>query len=129
MANHPYSSTPAYQPDDNWQASALCAQTDPALFFPDAGGNTNAAKRICRTCPVQAECLAEALKHGHRYGIWGAHSERQLRQMRPARLSGNRIDSAEAVRLHAMGMKATEIARQLHCSPQGVTAAIRRAAS
>ena len=97
MANHPYSSTPAYQPDDNWQASALCAQTDPALFFPDAGGNTNAAKRICRTCPVQAECLAEAL--------------------------------VEALRLHAAGMKATEIARQLHCSPQGVTAAIRRAAS
>lgn len=129
MANHPYSSTPAYRPDDNWQASALCAQTDPALFFPDAGGNTNAAKRICRTCPVQAECLAEALKHGHRYGILGAHSERELRQMRPALPAGNRINLVEALRLHAAGMKATEIARQLHCSPQGVTAAIRRAAS
>lgn len=31
MVNHPFSSTPAYQPDDNWQASALCAQVDAEL--------------------------------------------------------------------------------------------------
>ena len=129
MPNHPYSSPQVNQQADPWRASALCAQVDPDLFFPEKGGNTNAAKRICQSCPVQSECLTEALAHGHRYGIWGAYSERELRQMRPARPSGNPINRAEAVRLHGTGMQMTEIARQLHCSPQAVSAAVRRAAS
>ena len=34
--------------DDQWQERALCAQTDPEAFFPEKGGSTREAKRICR---------------------------------------------------------------------------------
>ena len=30
-----------------WQTDALCAQTDPEAFFPEKGGSTRDAKRIC----------------------------------------------------------------------------------
>ena len=30
-----------------WQHDALCAQTDPEAFFPEKGGSTREAKRIC----------------------------------------------------------------------------------
>ena len=34
-----------------WQDRALCAQTDPEAFFPEKGGSTREAKRVCRGCP------------------------------------------------------------------------------
>ena len=30
-----------------WQERALCSQTDPEAFFPEKGGSTREAKRIC----------------------------------------------------------------------------------
>lgn len=62
-----------------WQEDALCAQTDPEAFFPEKGGTTRDAKRICRSCDVQEECLDYALQHNVRFGIWGGKSERELR--------------------------------------------------
>ena len=50
---------PAEEPD--WQERALCAQTDPEAFFPEKGGSTREAKRICSGCEVRAECLEYAL--------------------------------------------------------------------
>jgi WhiB family redox-sensing transcriptional regulator len=35
-----------------WQDQALCAQTDPEAFFPEKGGSTREAKRICVGCEV-----------------------------------------------------------------------------
>lgn len=64
---------------------AVCAQTDPDLFFPDDGGSTRAAKSICAVCPVQAECLQWALATNQRYGVWGGLSERQRRTLRTRR--------------------------------------------
>jgi len=65
-----------------WQASALCAQTDPEAFFPEKGGSTREAKRVCKTCTVKQECLEYALTHDERYGIWGGLSERERRKLR-----------------------------------------------
>src|SRR5699024_7323634 len=31
----------------SWQERALCAQTDPEAFFPEKGGSTREAKKIC----------------------------------------------------------------------------------
>jgi WhiB family redox-sensing transcriptional regulator len=45
----------------DWQERALCAQTDPEAFFPEKGGSTREAKRICSGCEVRAECLEYAL--------------------------------------------------------------------
>ena len=61
---------------------ALCAQTDPEAFFPEKGGSTREAKRVCRSCDVRAECLEYALEHDERFGIWGGMSERERRRLK-----------------------------------------------
>ena len=68
-----------------WQERALCAQTDPEAFFPEKGGSTRDAKRICTTCEVKAQCLDYALQNDERFGIWGGLSERERRRLRRAR--------------------------------------------
>ncbi|PZS05029.1 MAG: WhiB family transcriptional regulator [Pseudonocardiales bacterium] len=65
-----------------WQERALCAQTDPESFFPEKGGSTREAKKICTGCEVRAECLEYALAHDERFGIWGGLSERERRRLR-----------------------------------------------
>jgi len=71
--------------DDNalaWQTDALCAQTDPEAFFPEKGGSTRDAKKICTSCEVRAQCLEYALANDERFGIWGGLSERERRKLR-----------------------------------------------
>lgn len=75
-------------PREEWMDDALCAQTDPELFFPDKGGSTREAKDICRACPVVDQCLTWALEHPQRYGIWGGTSERDRRKITTARAKG-----------------------------------------
>ena len=71
------------EPDEyDWQERALCAQTDPEAFFPEKGGSTREAKRICTGCEVRAECLEYALAHDERFGIWGGLSERERRRLK-----------------------------------------------
>ena len=65
-----------------WQERALCSQTDPEAFFPEKGGSTREAKRICNRCEVKAECLEYALGHDERFGIWGGLSERERRRLK-----------------------------------------------
>ena len=77
-----FGSEPAEEPD--WQERALCAQTDPEAFFPEKGGSTREAKRICSGCEVRAECLEYALANDERFGIWGGLSERERRRLRRA---------------------------------------------
>ena len=75
------------QDDDGelaWQEEALCAQTDPEAFFPEKGGSTREAKRICVGCDVKAECLEYALSSDERFGIWGGLSERERRRLKRA---------------------------------------------
>ena len=60
-----------------WQDDALCAQTDPETFFPEKGGSTRDAKKVCGACQVREECLEYALLTGQHFGIWGGLSERE----------------------------------------------------
>ncbi|ASR55030.1 WhiB family transcriptional regulator [Cellulomonas sp. CW35] len=73
-------------PDDDgpmgWQERALCAQTDPEAFFPEKGGSTREAKKVCSGCDVRAECLEYALENDERFGIWGGLSERERRKLK-----------------------------------------------
>ena len=66
----------------SWQERALCAQTDPEAFFPEKGGSTREAKKVCVSCEVRAECLEYALENDERFGIWGGLSERERRKLR-----------------------------------------------
>jgi WhiB family transcriptional regulator, redox-sensing transcriptional regulator len=66
----------------SWQERALCSETDPEAFFPEKGGSTREAKKICTGCEVKAECLEYALANDERFGIWGGLSERERRRLR-----------------------------------------------
>lgn len=65
-----------------WQSDSLCAQTDPEAFFPEKGGSTRDAKKICASCEVRSQCLEYALENDERFGIWGGLSERERRKLR-----------------------------------------------
>jgi hypothetical protein len=74
-----------------WMRDALCAQTDPEAFFPEKGGSTRDAKRICNGgrgavgCEVREQCLRYALDQDERFGIWGGLSSRERARLRRAR--------------------------------------------
>ncbi|HZH22992.1 MAG TPA: WhiB family transcriptional regulator [Geodermatophilus sp.] len=74
--------------DPSWRLDALCAETDPEAFFPEKGGSTRDAKRVCSGCSVRAECLEFALANDERFGIWGGLSERERRRLRLQQRTG-----------------------------------------
>jgi len=43
---------------------------------------TRQAKRVCRSCSVQAECLAYALSVDDPHGIWGGTTPWERRAMK-----------------------------------------------
>ena len=65
-----------------WASEAKCLNADPDVFFPEKGGSTREAKRICGECPVRDECLEYALEEDERFGIWGGMSERERRKLK-----------------------------------------------
>ena len=64
-------------PELAWSQRALCSQVSPEAFFPEKGGSTREAKKLCLACDVRVECLDYAMTHGERFGIWGGLSERE----------------------------------------------------
>lgn len=67
--------------DQEWRNSALCAQTDPEIFYPEKGSDARDAKKVCLQCTVRTECLAFALDSRERYGVYGGLTERQRRPL------------------------------------------------
>lgn len=68
-----------------WQEDALCNQTDPEAFFPEKGGSTREAKKVCNGCEVAEKCLEYAMSNDERFGIWGGLSERERRKLKKKR--------------------------------------------
>lgn len=73
---------PVETPD--WHRDAACAEVDPDLWFPEKGGSTRDAKRICVSCEIRTACLQYALEHDERFGVWGGLSERERRNLQRA---------------------------------------------
>lgn len=67
--------TAAYRED--WTLRAKCRGMEDALF-PDAADQKR-ARLLCSGCPVQPECLAEALDNRIEWGVWGGMTERERR--------------------------------------------------
>lgn len=67
---------------DRWRDLAACAGSHADLFFPTRGEATGPAKAVCASCPVSEQCLADALAHGEKFGVWGGRSERERRAIR-----------------------------------------------
>ncbi len=61
----------------DWMRAALCAQTDPELWFPEMGGSSSAAKAVCARCPVLDDCREWALAQEDFHGICGGMSHRE----------------------------------------------------
>ena len=55
----------------DWRDSALCAQVDPEIFFPDKGMPGRDAAAVCHRCEVRETCLQFALDNRITDGIWG----------------------------------------------------------
>ncbi len=72
----------AVEQDLGWMEQAKCLDADPETFFPEKGGSTREAKRICNACDVREECLEYALANDERFGIWGGLSERERRRLK-----------------------------------------------
>lgn len=66
--------------DREWTARAICALGDPDRLFVTGAAQREAAK-LCRGCPVQMECLADALDNQVEFGVWGGLTERQRRAL------------------------------------------------
>ncbi|MEO9222340.1 MAG: WhiB family transcriptional regulator [Mycobacteriaceae bacterium] len=67
-----------------WMSRAACREVPPdQLFVP--GADQRAATAICRHCPVQLQCLADALDRRVPFGVWGGVTERERRALLKSR--------------------------------------------
>jgi WhiB family transcriptional regulator, redox-sensing transcriptional regulator len=48
-----------------------CRSGDADLWFAEAPAQLERAKAHCADCPIQAECLAGALRREEPWGVWG----------------------------------------------------------
>ena len=80
---------PLLDRDQNWRAHGLCSGTDADLWFAVGAVEHKEAKRICRRCPVQAQCLAYAMEAPVDHGIWGGLTERERRRFRRTARNGD----------------------------------------
>lgn len=56
----------------HWQDQAKCRSvTDPDRFYPERGGSSAAAIRLCKFCPVKQACLEYAVENDEEFGVWG----------------------------------------------------------
>jgi len=78
----------------DWQLQGLCRELPTEMFFHPEGergprrrNRETAAKAVCNTCPVLAQCRAHALAVREPYGIWGGLSEEEREAIIGRRLS------------------------------------------
>jgi hypothetical protein len=79
----------------DWRELAACrnaatAHYDP--FFDESKKGERAAIAICRTCRVEGDCLAYAIRTGQAYGVWGGKPQRALRLL----IARDRLGQAQA---------------------------------
>lgn len=78
----PRTHPPGTEPAPDWRWSGVCTRHAPEMFFPtDTTDLTDAAKEVCWTCPVLAQCRACAADHGIVHGVWGGLSETELQNL------------------------------------------------
>ena len=80
-----------------WAGEALCAQTDPDLWFPEEptssyttvdGTREATAKSICKRCPCLVECREYAMADPRLDGTWGALTSRERDDLRRRQARG-----------------------------------------
>lgn len=71
----------------DWRQQSACKDEDPELFFPPGTGGPaltqiDEAKTVCRRCPVNSECLHDAMVSGSDFGVWGGMSANERRALK-----------------------------------------------
>lgn len=59
--------------DAQWKKRAMCLNLDTNMFFDKYEENTDlrpAVDSLCKSCPVQKECIANAVSR-QEWGVWG----------------------------------------------------------
>lgn len=81
--------------DTSWHDKGACTEADQPLFYhpENERGSTrlaraNAAKAICRDCPIRQTCREQSLANRESHGTWGALSEDERSML----LAGNPIE-------------------------------------
>ncbi|MER6538883.1 WhiB family transcriptional regulator [Streptomyces sp900105755] len=69
-----------------WQKDAACRDMDSSVFFPPENERgrarqrrEEAARAICRACPVSGPCGQFARASQQEYGVWGGFTENERR--------------------------------------------------
>ncbi len=89
--------------NDEWRRHAACRYTDPELFFPAGStgavieAQVQAAKAVCRACPVQEACLRFALETNQHDGVWGGKTEEERIKLRRSWLAARRRRSGSVM--------------------------------
>jgi WhiB family redox-sensing transcriptional regulator len=68
----------------DWRDDALCAEVGGDWWFPEKGGSSREAKRICMACDVRTACLDDALARNEIFGIRGGKAPQERAAMRRA---------------------------------------------
>jgi len=76
----------------HWMDDAVCREIGPEMFFPETGENPQQARAVCRTCPVETQCLNHALTLEDSgvwnvIGIWGGTSVKERARLRRSRVA------------------------------------------
>jgi WhiB family redox-sensing transcriptional regulator len=85
---------------EQWALQGSCIDAEPDALFV-RGAAQQAAKQVCMSCPVIAECLADALDNRTEFGVWGGMTERERRAIlkrRPGVTSWRALFAADRMR-------------------------------
>lgn len=66
---------------ESWQDDANCKGVDIDIFFSLDEDDQKEALGLCKACPVQRECLQDAIDQREMYGIWGGTRESERRSI------------------------------------------------
>lgn len=80
--SHYTGAVPDTEPADQWHQRAACIGHADSMFPDNNEPDIAAAKNICQPCPVQTECVLDALRTGDtEYGIRGGLRPNERRNM------------------------------------------------
>lgn len=102
----------------DWLTDAICAQTDPELFFSPDPQELQAAMNLCGTCPVIKQCADLRKQESHRFGVWAGeyYSDSNTPSTPKKRGLAPSFDHEYARELAEQGIPRKQIAQQLGCT-------------
>lgn len=72
----------------DWRDDALCAESDPEIFFHSETVHNEAAKDVCGSCDVREQCLEWAMDNDEDAGVWGGLDRKERQALRRKRRRG-----------------------------------------